>query len=135
MLHQMNIKVTNNFERNGAPYEQKTSACKEQSSWIPFNTRFVDTHQTDRNIAKRRPLPVPAQRIHTRYELRQNYTPRIARNHTGSIISITGKSSTIVCINGNPPPPPGVGVVMERSAGVYSTWFESAPCLRLELLF
>ena len=103
MLHQMNIKVTNNFERNGAPYEQKTSACRKQSSWIPFNTKFVDTHQTDRNIAKRCPLPVLAQRIHTRYELRQNYTPRIARNHTGSIISITGKSSTIVCINGNLP--------------------------------
>ena len=58
----MNIKVTNNLERNGAPYEQKTSACKEQSSWIPFNTKFVDTHQTDRNIAKRCPFPVLAQR-------------------------------------------------------------------------
>ena len=62
MLHQMNIKVTNNFERNGAPYEQKTSACKEQSSWIPFNTKFVDTHQTNRNTAKRCPFPVLAQR-------------------------------------------------------------------------
>ena len=58
----MNIKVTNNFERNGAPYEQKTSAGKEQSSWIPFNTKFVDTHQTDRNIAKPCSLPVLAQR-------------------------------------------------------------------------
>ena len=62
MLHQMNIKATNNFERNGAPYEQKTSACKEQSSWIPFNTKFVDTHQTNRNTAKRCPFPVLAQR-------------------------------------------------------------------------
>ena len=79
------------------------------------------------------PLPVLAQRIHTRYELRQNFNPRIGRNHTGSIISITGKSSTIVCINGNP--------LVGGSHGTFG-WgvplrfcFGSAPCFRLELLF
>ena len=69
------------------------------------------------------PLPVLAQRIHTRHELRQNFNPRIGRNHRGSIISITGKSSRIVCINGNPPG----GVVMEHSVGVCRSGFVLGP--------
>ena len=93
---QSEVTAANNMVATKSTLNRRHKHVKSLST--PFNTKFVDKHETDRNITERCPLPVLAQRIHTRYELRQNYNLRIGRNDTGSIISITGKSSRIVSI-------------------------------------